>query len=297
MNNWSWAWQWWGAIVAINIINVAIGIIVYFKSKKSDAIEFQKYRKTMRILGLIYVLVALYRSIFVSSYLGQLAWFDSLANSSLLIRFFAIFSEVSFAGLIMLALLQVNKEVPKPAHYFPGRLMRFVETKTPYVFFICLCTAQLFATTATIVKMDVLFAIEETLWGFAFLSILPLLIIQIRRVYSYKDEKARREFRLFRIFAVILTVFTVGYCSYSVFYHLPIEYWPSAIAQLQMASPIPAIRTGLPAIRDAFFVVHETKDLASWGGIGFIIWHSGYFSICVWMVLFFMNGPRKLKSE
>jgi hypothetical protein len=68
-----------------------------------------------------------------------------------------------------------------------------------------------------------------------------------------------------------------------------------ALAQLRSAAPVPAIGTGIEAVRDAFFVVRETKDLAAWGGLGFVIWHSGYFSICVWMVLFLMNGPRRLK--
>jgi len=35
-------------------------------------------------------------------------------------------------------------------------------------------------------------------------------------------------------------------------------------------------------------------DLNAWGGMGFVIWHTGYFSLCVWMVLFLMTGPRQL---
>jgi hypothetical protein len=72
-------------------------------------------------------------------------------------------------------------------------------------------------------------------------------------------------------------------------------YWPSAIAQLQMPNPEPVFRFGIQAIRDAFFIVHATKDLSAWGGMGFVVWHTGYFSICVWMVLFLMTGPRLLK--
>ena len=48
---------------------------------------------------------------------------------------------------------------------------------------------------------------------------------------------------------------------------------------------------------DALLVVNETKDLSEWGDIGFLIWHSGYFSICVWIVLFLMRGPRLLRSK
>lgn len=68
--------------------------------------------------------------------------------------------------------------------------------------------------------------------------------------------------------------------------------WNAAV-QLQMESPVPAIRSGSQAVRDALFVVNETKDLAAWGGVGFLIWHSGYFSLCGWMVLFLMTAPRR----
>jgi hypothetical protein len=61
-----------------------------------------------------------------------------------------------------------------------------------------------------------------------------------------------------------------------------------------MQSPEPAFKFGFQAIRDALLIVHETKDLTVWGGIGFVIWHTAYFSICGWIVLFLMTGPRRL---
>jgi len=63
-----------------------------------------------------------------------------------------------------------------------------------------------------------------------------------------------------------------------------------------MANPEPAFRFGMQAIRDAFLVVHATHDLSAWGGLGFVVWHTGYFSICVWIVLFLMTGPRLLNT-
>ena len=250
----------------------------------------------MRNFGAVFILVAVYRSVFISSYLNQLAWFDTIANSSLLIRLFAIFAELSFAALIMLALLQLNKDVPNSSRGVPERAPGFLFAKTPYVLFACIFVAQFFATTATITKIEVLFAIEETLWGIAFLSILPLILAQLARVYSYQDSKAWQELQLYRGFTLMMAAFTVCYCAYSLLYHLPIEYWPSAIAQLQMESPIPVIRTGVQAVKDALFVVNETKDFAAWGGVGFLIWYTGYFSLCGWMVLFLMTGPRSVKA-
>jgi hypothetical protein len=51
------------------------------------------------------------------------------------------------------------------------------------------------------------------------------------------------------------------------------------------------------AVRDAFLIVHKTRSLEDWGGMGFVVWHTGYFSICVWMALFLMTRPRLLRGS
>lgn len=293
---WSGIWTWWSTVVIINVINLSIGIAIALKFRNNRNEEQSSYRKNLITLGLIFIGVAFYRSIFVSSYLEQLAWFDTVFNSSLLIRCIALFAEVSFAYMIMSVLLHLNKEVPISESHKKKKMLYFLETKTPYIFFTLLCAANIFAFGGTIYKIQLLFAIEETFWGLAFLSITPLIILQLRRVYSFKEEQSKKELKLYRIFTIFMTVFCIGYSLYSVFYHLPIEQWPLSIEQLQMAVPVPTIRNGISAIHDAFFVVNVTHDLTAWGGIGFIVWHTGYFTLCGWMVLFFMNGPRRLKK-
>jgi hypothetical protein len=290
---WTWAWYWWAALVAINAVNLVICIGLFIRSMKDHDPIDAKYRKTMATLGLVFISVAFYRSIFVSSYLEQLAWFNSLLNSSLLIRCFAIFAELSFAGLITKSLLRMNADVPELTNT-KNKFVFFLQTKTPIFFFFCILIANIFATSATITKIDVLFAIEETLWGLGFISIVPMLTMSISKLYSYRNTSAWDNLRQFRVLTIILAIFAVGYSFYSLFYHLPIEYWPNALAQLHMQTPEPAFKFGLQAIHDAFFIVHETKDLSAWGGIGFLVWDTGYFSICGWIVLFLMTGPRRL---
>jgi hypothetical protein len=292
---WPWAWYWWGTLVAINVINLSICFFLFMRSAKDPNPADARYRRTMRILGVVFLCVAFYRSIFVSNYLKQLAWFNSPLNSSLLIRSFAIFAELSFAGLIALSLSRMNADVPELNS--KNRIAAFLQTKTPPFFFACILIANFFATAATITKIEILFAIEETLWGLAFISIVPMLIMSLRKLFSYRNTTQWVKTRQFRILAVILGVFAIGYSFYSLFYHLPIEYWPTALAQLRMQPPEPAFRFGVQAVRDALFIVHETKDLHAWGGIGFLIWDTGYFSICGWIVLFLMTAPRLQMSS
>jgi hypothetical protein len=235
----------------------------------------------------------IYRAIFVSSYLEQLAWFNSVLNSSLLIRCFAIFAELSFAGLIAKSLLRMNLEIPglvDTRHKF----VAFLQTKTPIILFTCIFIANIFATTATITKINLLFALEETFWGIGFVSILPMLFISMRKLSAYRNTPEWANLQQFRIMIILVAVFSIGYSLFELGFNLPVVYWPNAIAQLRMPNPEPVFRFGIQAIRDAFFIVYETKDLSAWGGMGFVVWHSGYFSICVWMVLFLMTGPRRL---
>lgn len=189
----------------------------------------------------------------------------------------------------------MNEEVPELIGT-KSKLNVFLQTKTPIIFFICIFIANIFATTATITKINLLFALEETCWGIGFVSMIPTLIISLRKLSAYRNTPKWDNLRKFRIATTIITIFSIGYAIFELGFNLPVVYWPSAIAQLQMAVPDPAFRFGVQAIRDAFLIVHETKDLAAWGGMGFIVWHTGYFSICVWIVLFLMTGPRLLNA-
>lgn len=292
---WTWAWQWWGTLVALNVIQLIICIFLFLRSRKSRNPVDARYLQMMRTMGVVFVAVALYRSVFVSSYLEQLAWFNSVLNSSLLIRCLAIFAELSFAGLIANSLLRMNEEIPALIDT-RNKLTVFLQTRTPIILVVCIFIANIFATSATITKIDLLFALEETFWGIGFLSIIPMLIISLRKLSAYRNTPKGETVRQFRIALILITVFSIGYALFEFGFNLPVVYWPQAIAQLQVPNPEPAFRFGVQAIRDAFLIVHETRDLQAWGGMGFVVWHTGYFSICVWIVLFLMTGPRSLKA-
>jgi len=289
--NTDWAWPWWTTIVAINIINLIVCALVYRRSLIPQHGSDSIYRKRMRMMGVIFTIVAAYRAVFVSRYTPQLAWFDSIANSSLLIRMFAIAAELSFSGLFALALLRVNRDLPAGDGPHTNKFKIFMTTLSPYVLFGCIFLAQFFATSGLITKNLTLFAIEETLWTLGFLSVLPLAFIQLRRVFIIKDEKTLSQIKMLRRSTTIIAAWCLFYCIYGLFYHLPLETWPSAINQIETGLPV--IKTGASAIRDAFVIVNETKNYSDWG-FGFLFWHSSYFTILVWISIFLMQAPRKM---
>src|SRR5262245_559704 len=129
---WSWAGPWWGTLVALNVLSLLVGVFLFARPIRDVEPGDVRYVKLMRTMGLIFVVVALYRSIFVSSYLHQLAWFDTVWNSSLLIRTLAISAELSFAGLIAKTLLRVNHDIPALVEgQGPGRPL--LQTQPPVV--------------------------------------------------------------------------------------------------------------------------------------------------------------------
>ncbi|MHA1646123.1 MAG: hypothetical protein ACTSVL_01010 [Promethearchaeota archaeon] len=283
-----WAWPWWTVMVIISIINVLVCAVVYKQSLQPKDGKDSKYRKRMRIMGVIFTMVAVYRSVFVTQYGSQRAWFDCIANSSLLVRCFAIAAELSFSGLIAFSMLQFNKDLPAPSETSTNKFKKFMTEKSPYILIICIFIAQFPATIAVITKMDLLGTIEETLWTIGFLAILPLAIIQLRRVYSIKDKETIERFKMLKTSAIIIAGWCVIYCCYGLFFHLP-GMWVEVFRNFETGGPV--IHTGTNAIVDAFKIVNESKRYGDWG-MGFLIWHSAYFSICVWISIYLIQAPR-----
>jgi hypothetical protein len=279
----SWAWPWWSIIVTVNMIQLVFCIYYVISKRNKSSVKLDGYGKAMIILGLIFTVVGAYRSIFVSRYLTQLAWFDTIANSSLIIRSMAFFAEMSFALQFALFLLRFEKDIP--AKDSRGVLYRLY-SKGPYIIVICLFIAQFFAYGGLIFKSRLAFAIEETLWSIGFLSILPLSMSQLIRIWHQRQA----ELKVMRIASAVVALWCTIYCIYGLAFHLPLEYWSSAIDQIQ--TNIPQLKSGFSAFKDALLDVNVTHNYQDWG-FGFIFWHSSYFTICVWISLFLMRAPRR----
>ena len=208
-----WAWPWWTVIVIINVVNLGLCAIVYRRSLNPKDGCDSVYRRRMRIMGVVFTIVGAYRAIFVSRYITQMAWFDSIANSSLLIRLFAIAAELSFSGLIALGMLRVNADLPITNDTNVNSVKSFMIAKSPYILIISIFLAQFFATSGLITKNKILFAIEETLWTIGFLVVLPLTIIQLRRVFSIKADGEMKRLHMLRKFTRLNVAWCVIYCS------------------------------------------------------------------------------------
>jgi hypothetical protein len=203
-------------------------------------------------------------------------------------------AELSFSGLIALAMLRVNSDVPAAGDANGNKFNSFMSTKSPYFLLICIFLAQFFATGGLISKNKTLFAIEETLWTIGFLAVLPLAVLQVRRVFAIKEPEAAARLHMLRKSTILIAAWCLFYCCYGLFYHLPLESWAGAVDQIQTGLPV--IKTGASAITDAFLIVNESKAYSDWG-FGFLLWHSAYFTILVWVSIFLMQAPRILPPD
>ena len=83
-------------MVAINVVNVVPSVLVYRKNRLLKDTRDVKYQRWMLAMGFIFTLVGFYRSIFVTSYGRRYGWFDTILNSTGVVRTMAMFAELSF---------------------------------------------------------------------------------------------------------------------------------------------------------------------------------------------------------
>ena len=268
----AWAIPWYTTMTIINVVALVYCAIVYKRSLIPRDGKDLTYRKWMRIMGVIFTLVSAYRAIGVWS----IPYTFRIPNTV---------AEVSFAGLFAYAMLRFNTYLPATDD---ARANKFI-TKTPYILVGCLVLAQPIDTWGGITHFALRGVFVETLWGIGFLSVLPLAIIQLRRVSSKKDKEAKERFRILKYSAIIIVTWCVVYCMYRWIFTLP-GMWIRAFDQLEAG--LPPLETGLQAIIDALGIRTQTSlEYRDWG-FSFLIWHSAYFSICTWISIFLMKAPR-----
>jgi heme exporter protein D len=276
--------QTWHIItITISSVNLLLALFLFFRSFKWKAEEPQnaQYFLLLRSMGLIFVSIALYRSVFVSSYPDRLVWFDTLLNSPFLIRCLAVFAEISHIGLIAVVLINMNRDMPLSGNGKNSGLLHNALNKLPFIAIGCIFFAQFFAFGGLITQFLWPFAIEETLWALAFISVTPVVVSGLARLKKEKQKEKSLKF-----FLVILAVWCAGYLAFQCFYALPFLYYSELSLDAGKAIPV-------NALQQAIFNYRVTRDFNTWGGIGFFIWHSGYFSICSWLALIYMSAPRK----
>jgi len=273
---------WWAVMAAVGAANfLAAGYIVCKSLQWNKAEpESKKTFALLRACVMVFVSVAAYRSVFVSSYPDRLVWFDSILNSPFLIRCLATFAELSAVTTVAVVLMKLNREYDlggKTKHKGAGKFY----ARAPIVSIVCIFTAQFFAFGGLITQYLSLFAVEESLWALAFLCFVPLVLLGLRRIKSGQITQSNQ-----KLFFRVLALWCGGYLAFQIFYALPFMYFLELAGDAGKMVPPGALHA-------AIFDYTVTRGFHDWGGIGFMIWHSVYFSVTAWVYLFGFMAARK----
>ena len=176
----------------------------------------------------------------------------------------------------------------KNNHGNSGLLSQY-ERHAPWALITCIFLAQFFATGGLITKSRLLFAIEETLWGAGFFSVLPLAIIQFRRAFPGRTEiktTGTGHAQNVQCGECRLVLDLLYLCT-----HIPLANGILGNRPRATGNRNSPNQDRHQCSIDAFYIVNVSHSYADWG-FGFVLWHSAYFSVCVWLALFLMRAPR-----
>ena len=271
---------WWAVMAGIGAANCLAALYIVWKSLKWSRAEPEsaKIFALLRACVVVFACVAAYRSVFVSSYPDRLVWFDSPLNSPFLIRCLAALAEMSAVTITAVALLRLNSQ-----YDLGGKAKRAggLFARAPYVSIACIFIAQFFAFGGLITQYQTLFAIEEFLWMTAFLCFVPLTFLGLRQVKAGQIAQGNQ-----KVFLWVMAVWCAGYLAFQIGYALPFMYIAEIVGDAGRVIPPDALRA-------AIYEYNMTRDFDAWGGIGFMIWHSVYFAVTIWVYLFGFMAARK----
>jgi len=271
---------WWAVMVGVGAANLLAAGYIVCRSLRWNKAEPESVGifALLRVCVMVFASVAAYRTVFVSSYPDRLVWFDSLLNSPFLIRCLAACAEMSAVTISAVALLKLNGQ-----YGLGGKAKRAGKlfARAPYVSIACIFTAQFFAFGGLLTQYQTLFAIEEFLWMLAFLCFVPLTFLGLRQIKAGQIVQANQ-----KVFFRVMALWCAGYLAFQICYALPFMYIMEIAGDAGRVIPPDALRA-------AIFDFTVTRDFNAWGGIGFMIWHSVYFAVTIWVYLFGFMAARK----
>jgi len=241
---------WWTTMVVISSINMLALIVILLKSRKWNQQEpqYAKHFMLVRVTGFIFISVALYRTIFVSSYPGLIVWFDTIFNSPFIIRILATFAEMSYIGIMAVLLHKLDKTNPitKEDNKF-GALL----TKLPLFAVLCLFASQFLAFAGLIMQNNLPFIIEEALWGVAYVSMIPLIFTRLKLSKKHGLDANQK------LFLVVMAMWCVGYSIFQFGYGLPFIHMNDMTLE--------AIVMPENALSQSIHGFTATRDFHTWG--------------------------------
>ena len=250
---------WWGFLVAVSIINIAVWIYIRYRINAQDELR-QTHRYSsdpMVYLSAVYVFGTAFRAVLPRADVQRISLFDTWFSNALLGRSVATVAEVCFAIQWAIVL-----------HYLSRLTRSHFSEKISYAIVPVIVVAELFSWYAVITTNYFGHVIEESLWTLVFVFIAISLFIMWKKFAG----KAR-----YVIGFLIMSA--LCYVAFESIVDVPmyITRWQ---AQAASSAQFLGIIAGVHDLGSRWVI---TYDIAHWREE--IPWMSLYFSAAVWMSL------------
>jgi hypothetical protein len=249
---------WWGFLVAVSTINIALLLALHVRFRKSAGAWAGGFAiEPLLLLSTAYVIVCAFRSVLPRADVQRICLFDTWLSSILVGRSVATVAELCFAVQWAIVLGEIGRLADSDTAKNASRLI------VPLIVLAEGCSWYAVITTSYLGNV-----LENSLWTATFLLIGIALIRLVPRFHGIV------RLALAAIFAGI-----AGYCVFMVTVDVPM-YLVRWQAQEASGHNLLGLFSGLHDVATRWVV---TYDITRWRDE--IPWMSLYFSVAVWMSL------------
>mmetsp|Transcript_54129 Transcript_54129/g.150579 ORF Transcript_54129/g.150579 Transcript_54129/m.150579 type:complete len:369 (-) Transcript_54129:33-1139(-) len=292
----SWAIVWYPAMCVVATLNIVAYILVIVVLGADPAEEdraVRAYKRRMLVLAAPYVLVCAWRTYFPNQYESRHVWWDTPLSSILLARTMATIAELSWIAQLASALAFCSDQVHRETHRTStsnGCSWNAYAQVSARLMFIFICVAECCSFAATISLSNLWFAIEESLWGLAYLITWPAFVHLLYAAQgSRQDQRCCVGRGYVGLYALLASIFCFFYVPWVAILDVP-PYWEAYQQQLREGFSFLPFWEG---VKDALVKRVVTHSWEAWGPLlSNMIWRATYFGPNVWASILLAFAPR-----
>jgi hypothetical protein len=258
--------SWWNLLCGVATINLLLwtaSALYLYRRQPQLHPEIFIMRRWQLVLSAIYVLGCGYRSFVPVFDVPRIVLVDSWLSSVMIGRSVATIAELAFVAQWAVMLREASRGTGSAFGAMCSRLV-----------FPLIVIAEIFSWYSVLTTSNIGHVIEESLWGIS----ASLMVASLIAMGPHCSKAQRRVLD-------ICCLLCIGYVAYMFIVDVP-RYWTRWIADETHGKHYFTIVQGFIDVSNRWVVSH---DWHIWQGE--MTWMSLYFSVAVWLSIFFVHAP------
>jgi hypothetical protein len=263
--------SWWTllrGIAAINLVIWTAAALYLYRSQATMHPETFAMRRWQLLLSAIYVLGCGFRSIIPVFDVPRVVMVDSWLSSVLIGRSVATIAELSFVAQWAVLLRETSRWTGSNVGALCSRLV-----------FPMIVVAEVFSWYSVLTTSNIGHVVEESLWGLA----AAMLVTSLIAMGPHCSKAQRRALD-------VCCILGIAYVAYMFTVDVP-RYWIRWIEDEAQGRQYLSVTQGLFDVSTRWVVSHNWEI---WKGES--TWMSLYFSVAVWLSIYFVHAPVPQKQ-